>query len=181
VKMIKLKKQYPGRLSRLSFFTRLEMAELPKLLMPNERVLGVISGIGKNGTALLAVTSSRLLIIDKKWVRLAYEDIRYESINEIRYAQQALLASAKLYIMGREISFKSWYKKELRQMVQYIQDKMFETRPAGVSEDQAVEGYQRKIVSRSQMHTSSQMDDYLNDRIRRWRKASRFVEDLRKV
>lgn len=172
------KRQYPGRLSCLSFFTRLEMAELPKLLMMNERVLGVISGFSGAGTVLLAVTSNRMLIIDKKWIRLSYEDIRYESINEVTYAQQAFLASAKFYIMGRELMFKSWYKDELRMLVQFVQDKMFETRPVSRADNSAAERDLTFAPQQTSQQQVAQVDQYLNERIARWRRASRFVDTI---
>ncbi len=185
--------RYPGRLSRLSFFTRLEMAELPKLLMPNEKVLGVISGFSNNGTVLLAVTSDRLLLVDKKWVRLSYEDVRYESINEVSFSQQAILSSARFYVMGRDIMFKSWYKEELRTLVQFVQGKMFELRPA-TKADTKKYGYSRqynsvpepKFEHTTELPTVSHMIDeevskiadvpkHISNRVARWQRAAKYV------
>ena len=202
--MARFTRRYPGRLSRLSFFTRMEMAELPKLLMPNERVLGVISGVSQAGTVLMAVTSNRLLIIDKKWIRISYEDIRYESINEVRYAQQAIFASARFYIMGRDLLFKSWYKNELRTIVEFIQDKMFELRPAGsrmngdrlaYDSGDSIHGgshsvgyhreprfsnpklnYQKPITEN--YLTYSSVPQHVMSRVERWQRAARFVSEL---
>lgn len=169
------KLDYPGRVSRLSFFTKLEMAELPRLLMPGEAVLGVISGFYENGTVLLAVTSRRMLLVDKKWMRLSYEDIRFESINEVNYAQQAFLASASFYIMGRKLVFKSWYRSELRMLVKSVQDKMFEARAhESMKNDHAIQKQKTPLY----MQPSPQLNTYFEDRITRWRRAIRFMDTI---
>jgi hypothetical protein len=120
----------PYKISKLDFFSNQELAELPKLLLPGENVLSVISGVYTSGTAILCVTSKRLLLIDKKLVRLNFEDIRFESISEVNYSHQLFLASLNLYYAGRSLQFKTWYKDALRTLAQFIQDKMFEAREA---------------------------------------------------
>ena len=121
----------PYKISKLDFFSNQELAELPKLLLPGENVLSVISGVYTSGTAILCVTSKRLLLIDKKLVRLNFEDIRFESISEVNYSHQLFLASLNLYYAGRNLQFRTWYKDALRTLAQFIQDKMFEAREAG--------------------------------------------------
>ena len=194
---------YPQKLSRLNFFSRLEVAELPNLLMPGEQVLGVLSGFYSSGTAILCVTSKRLLLIDKKWVRLNFEDARFESINEVNYSHQAITASVKFYMAGRELQFKSWYKRELRILAQFVQNKMFEARAAqnnkaelGQEDQQLQQQFQPATLGSSFVPTqlvapaateeryvypSAQMEQYLTDRIARWRRASRFVDTLPKT
>lgn len=193
--MVKRTVRYPGRLSRLSFFTRMEMAELPRLLLPGEKVLGVISGFANSATVLLAVTSQRMLLIDKKWMHLSYEDVRYESINEVTFSQQMFLGSAKFYVMGKDILFKSWYKNELRMLVEFVQDKMFETRPA-TKADTKKYGYKEPKpimeapTTRQEQNTQQVMEHmrevsvtptiprHITDRVARWQRAARFVGDL---
>lgn len=202
----KTSKKYPGRLSHISFFTRMEMAELPKLLMPGEKVLGVISGFANGGTVLLAVTSERMLLIDKKWMRMSYEDVRYESINEVTYSHQGFLAAAKFYVMGRDIMFKSWYRKELRMLVQFAQNKMFELRPATKAdtkkygfkknftiqelnptpvmtggEEQPTEestAHQMLEEARKEVKEVTEIPRHITDRVARWQRAAKFVGGL---
>lgn len=194
--MAKRKVSYPGRLSRLSFFTRMEMAELPHLLMPGEKVLGVISGFANGATVLLAVTSQRLLLVDKKWMHLSYEDVRYESINEVTFSQQVFLCSAKFYVMGKDILFKSWYRTELRMLVKFVQDKMFELRPAtkadtkkyGYKEPKAImEAPSIQQEQETQAVLENMRDDavkplkiprHIAGRVARWQRAARFMGDL---
>lgn len=113
-------------LKRVNFFSGRELAELPKVLISGEQVLAVLSGMYTAGTAILCVTSHRLILIDKKLIRLSLEDIRFESIREIHYSRQPLTASIRLYYAGREMQFRTWHKKELRVLSQLVQQKMFE-------------------------------------------------------
>lgn len=119
------------------FFTR-EIAEIPKLLMPGEELICAIGGFYSAGTATLCVTSERVLLIDKKLVRLSYEDIRFQSINEINYSHQMLLASLNLYLPARKLQFRTWYKNDLRALSQLIEQKMFESRTMTHSEQKSL-------------------------------------------
>lgn len=185
------------KLSRLSFFSKREVAELPKLLMPDEYVLAVISGFYTAGTAILCVTSKRLLLVDKKLMRLSFEDIRFDSIKEVNFSQQVFVASVKFYFAGREMQFRSWYRNELRMLAQFVQQKMFESnekRHYKVPENQANTsreflqeqlqpiGYVEEAVTppaaNKPYQTSPQLEQYLNERIARWRRASRFIDNL---
>ena len=114
------------RISRVNFLSRREIAELPNLLMPDEQILGIVSGFYSTGPATLCVTSRRLLLVDKKLIRLNYEDIRFEAIKEVSYSHQAIMASVRFFYAGRVLQFKSWYKNELRGLAQFSQHRMFE-------------------------------------------------------
>lgn len=189
------------RISRLNFFTRREMAELPKHLTANEQVIAVLSGFYTSGTAILCVTNKRLIILDKKWVRLSYEDIRFEAISEVHFSQQAFLASARFYIAGRNVAFKSWYRGELRTLVQFVQDKMFESRHGGG----ATADYNHHIMKNitkgapalgaqviaempeadvvdarpvQSLYSTVTMPKHVIERVQRYQRAARFVGDL---
>ena len=91
-----------------------ELNELPKLLLPGEKIEGVISGFYSAGPATICVTNERLLLVDKKFIRLTIEDIRFDSLGEIQYSQQLFLASLKLIFAGQTLQFRSFYRRELR-------------------------------------------------------------------
>lgn len=118
----------PTRISRISSFNHREVAEIPNLLMNGEELLGMISGYYTAGTAILCVTSRRLLLIDKKWMRLNFEDIRFESISEVNYSHQIFFASLHFFYTGRDLHFRTWHKQDLRNFAQIVQSKMFEAR-----------------------------------------------------
>jgi hypothetical protein len=185
---------YPQKLSKLNFFSRWEAAELPKLLMLDEQVLGVLSGFYQAGTAILCVTSKRLLLVDKKLLRLNFEDVRFEYINEVNYSHQMFLGSVKFFYGGKTLHFRSWYVKELRMLAQFVQQKMFEVRQeamGGPSQQQDNKKYaplysgpMPRVVPTPQPLTSAptqindQLEKMLQERIARWRRATRFVDTI---
>ncbi len=183
-------------LTRTNFFSKREMSELPLLLMPDERVLAVLSGFYTAGTAILCVTSHRLLLVDKKMVRLSFEDIRFESIREVNFSHQAIMASVKFIYAGREMQFRSWYKSELRMLAQLVQQKMFDVRDKSHQKNTTLENQITQAEETNQLEpeiraestkkptaidyyaNNEAIDKYLSERIARWRKATRFVDTL---
>ncbi len=192
--MVGTPKSQMQRLSRLSLFSRWEVAELPKLLMPGEHVIAVLSGFYTSGTAILCVTSRRLLLIDKKITRLNYEDMRFEAISDISFSQQAFLASARFYIAGRNIQFRSWYRKELRILVQFVQDRMFEAhRPQGAETQQYDHHFMNHrqssqsapVLTQALPEAETPLNEpvmktpiHLVERVARWQRAARYVGGL---
>ncbi len=178
-------------LVRLNFFSRREMAELPKLLLSDETILAVVSGVYTAGTAILCVTSKRMLLVDKKIIRLNFEDVRFDSIREVNFSQQAIMASIRFFYAGREMEFRSWHKTELRELAQLVQEKMFEVREKqDTRQDVPVNQLPMQPVIQVPVEPSvplattiardstSQRENYLNDRLERWRHADRFVDKL---
>lgn len=181
-----MKQQVPQklhkRISKLNFLSRREIAELPNLLMPDEQVLGVVSGFYATGPATLCVTSKRLLLIDKKLVRLNIEDVRYDSISEVNYSHQAIMASVKFYVAGRELPFKSWYKRELRILAHFVQHKIH-TAAAAAADTASSESIATSVPLQQPApfyQSSPEMEQYLSERIARWRRANKFIENLPK-
>ena len=171
------------RISRLNFLSRREIGEIPKLLMPDEQVLGIVSGFYTTGPATLCVTSKRLLLVDKKLLRLNYEDIRFESIKEVSYSQQSFMASVRFFYAGRTLQFRSWYHRELRAMAQFAQHRMFEVKDEQHAEDEGVSRVvEQALVTQntqpSPYQVNPQLEQYLSQRIARWRQASRFIDNL---
>lgn len=186
-----LKKAKQNTLIRINFFNRREMAELPKLLLPDEKLLAIVSGAYTAGTAILCVTSMRMLLVDKKMIRLNFEDVRFDSIREVNYSQQVFMASLRFYYAGREMQFRSWYKKELRELAQLVQEKMFEVREKKnnqqepVMQQVPVQPLSEAIPLESPAlfrvaapASTVQREDYLNQRLEKWRQADRFVDKL---
>lgn len=114
----------------INVFSGRQLAEIPKLMMEREVPLCVVSGFYSAGFATLCATNERLILIDKKIIRLSYEDIRFETINEINYGHQLIFATLNLYLPARKLQFKSWHRPELRHLSQIVEGKMFERRVA---------------------------------------------------
>lgn len=170
--------RYANALTRLNFFSKKEELELPKILLADEKVLAILSGFYASGTAVLCVTSRRLLLIDKKWIRLFIEDVRFESINEINYSHQAFMSAISFVVAGREMQFKTWHKNELRMLTQLVQQKMFEQNRSGNTTTS--QPHQSAVQQPFSYTPDPNLDKYLSERIARWRKATRFVDTLSK-
>ena len=74
-------------------FGRGEWRELQKLLREQEEIFDVLYGFYPGGTAVLAVTSERLLLIDKQTYFLKIEEIRYGMISRVMFSKNVLQAS----------------------------------------------------------------------------------------
>lgn len=172
MRQIKLPQAAPERISRINFLNRREVSELPNMLNPGEQVLGIVSGFYISGTAILCITTRRLLLLDKKWIRINFEDARLESISELNYSHNGLMASVRIFIAGRELEFRSWYKKELRMLAQFVQHKMAEAQ-IDYQNEQRISAPQVP-----QYQASAQVEQYLSERIARWRRANRFIDSL---
>lgn len=177
---------YAHALTRLNFLSHKEQIELPRLLLADEKILAVISGFYATGTAILCVTNKRLLLVDKKWARLFIDDVRFESINEINYGQQMIMSSITFIVAGREVLFRSWYKNELRMLSQLVQQKMFEvhkkadTKPTTTQQIVTEQVNQNPQIQTQGYVHDAKLEAYLNERIARWRNASRFVDTITK-
>lgn len=146
---------------RVDFFNARELAEIPRLLMKGEHMLAAVNGFYTAGTAVLCVTSKRLLLVDKKLLRLSIEDVRFESIKEVNYSQQAILASLCFFYAGREMQFRTWHRRELRILSQVVQEKMFDVR-----------GGATLSSNESPFSPPPQFSSYLMQRKDRWNKAN---------
>ena len=77
---------------KFSFIGRPEIRELQNILFPDELMLHCLMGFYGGGTALLAATDQRLLLVDKKIFFLSLEDIRYDMISEIDVSSRVFQA-----------------------------------------------------------------------------------------
>lgn len=196
-----MQQKQPYKISKLDIFSNQELAELPKLLLPGEKVLSVISGFYAAGMAILCVTSKRLLLIDKKLIRLNFEDIRFESISEVNYSHQLFLASLNLYYSGRSLQFRTWYKDALRTQAQFIQGKIFEARQTGEKQVQTfnspeieysgelkeiepeTDATESSIVetpesSFSYAQNENKLENFVNQRTTKWIRAKRLTRGV---
>jgi hypothetical protein len=170
---------------RTNFFNKREVAEIPKLLIPGERILAMVSGVYAAGTAVLCVTSKRVLLVDKKIIRLSIEDMRFDSIKEVNYSHQALMASLQLFYVGRsqQFQFKSWHRNGLRGLSQLVQEKMFELSDGKeLVHDESTQDEDPITKQHSEWaryyKNNKKTEQYLQERLMRWRRASRFTDML---
>jgi hypothetical protein len=112
--------------------------------VPGEKIMHALSGRYKGGLALLCGTNLRLLIVDKKPMFLAVEDVRYDMIAEVNYTHQLFDSSIHLATFNKDFAFTSFKKQELHSLTDHIQQKLSELRqnineePRIVKDTQAV-------------------------------------------
>lgn len=111
-----------------SFWTRPELRELPKILVPGEQLTQIATGWYKGGFALLCCTDQRVLLIDKKMLFLTLEDFRYDMIAEVMYQYRLLDASVTMTYAATTLQFKSMNHGKLRQLATYVQQRIMEVR-----------------------------------------------------
>lgn len=119
------------------------LRELHKSLLPDERVQKLLFGRYQNGFALLAATDKRLLIIDKKPMRLVVEDIRYDTITEIDFHGRGVEASVQIATFNRVAVFRSAWTPKLRDATSFIQHKIMRT--AGQQTQSPVQAYTQRV------------------------------------
>jgi len=110
------------------FWGRWEIRELSKVLMSDEVIAHIANGKYEGGFGLLAATDQRLLLIDRKPMFMALEDIRYDMIAEIDFTTQLLNSTVKIVTTSRTLTFSSWSQYHLREVLNFTQSKMMELR-----------------------------------------------------
>jgi len=110
------------------FFGRAEIRELANILMPDEIIAGCTNGRYEGGYALLCVTNMRMLLIDRKPMFLALEDIRFDMIAEIDYSSRLFGSTIKVITPNRILIFNAWSVLRLRAILDYTQQRVMEVR-----------------------------------------------------
>ena len=117
---------------RLSRWYKPEVRELQHILMPNEQIVTLSCGRYFGGYALLVATDQRLLLIDKKTFFMTVEDIRYDMVSEIDFSSRLLDSTLLLFTVNKQHRFTSMkYKKQLRDLTNYVQQRVMELRQYG--------------------------------------------------
>ncbi len=113
-----------------------ELRELPKILFENEHIQHVINGHYTGGFATLCATDIRVLLIDKKPLFLTLEDVRYDMVSDVMFNHRFVNASLILGTVHNSISFIGFNKSKLRDMTNYIQQRVMEFRSHHTVEQQ---------------------------------------------
>ena len=125
----KIVKQQLDRIGEpISFLWEAELNELPRILMEGEEIQHVIGGRYTGGFALMCATNLRLLLVDKKFLFLTVEDIRYDMIAELDYGHQWVGATIHVRSFSKDLKFQSWKKLKLRDFTTYVQHRVMQLR-----------------------------------------------------
>lgn len=110
------------------FWGKAEVRELANILLPNEIIAGCTNGHYEGGFALLTVTNLRLLLVDRKPMFLAIEDIRFDMISEVDYSARLLNSTLRVVTPTRTLAFTTWSSSRLRSIMDYAQQQVVELR-----------------------------------------------------
>ena len=110
------------------FWGRAEKRELQHILFQGEQIQQCLNGRWEGGFAMLCATDQRLLLIDKKPMFLSLEDIRYDMVSEVDFSNRLVDATLKVCTPNKNLVFKSFRNHELRQTMNYIQQRVMEIR-----------------------------------------------------
>ncbi|HUC89574.1 MAG TPA: PH domain-containing protein [Patescibacteria group bacterium] len=110
------------------FWGRPEIRELPNILMQDEIITKCVNGYYEGGFALLCVTNHRLLLVDRKPMFLATEDIRFDMIVEMDYSAQLMNSTVKIMTPNKKMTFSSWSQHRLREILRQTQQRIMEVR-----------------------------------------------------
>lgn len=110
------------------FWGRSEMLELRNILIPGEQIQACVNGRWEGGFAMLCVTDQRILLVDKKPMYLALEDIRYDMVSEVDYSYRLLNATIRICTPNKDLAFMGWNHGALRTLTNYVQQRVMEVR-----------------------------------------------------
>jgi hypothetical protein len=127
------------------FFGRPEVRELCHILAPGEVIQHAVSGQYEGGFGLVLATDRRILLIDKKPWFLTMEDIRYDMVSEVDFYGRLLDSTVIIVTINKNLTFKSWHKDKLRDLVRYIQHRVMQLRQAGHDQWQDEPNWQQNL------------------------------------
>jgi Bacterial PH domain len=114
---------------KLSRWFRAEVRELQHVLFDGEEIIAAVPGRYFAGYALLVATDHRVLLIDKRALFMNIEDIRYDMIAETDFNSQLSGATLQIFTLNKQHRFSSMkYKRQLRDLCNYIQQRIMEMR-----------------------------------------------------
>lgn len=124
-------KSVQAQLKRIKFnpntWGRAEIAELPNILLPNEKIYECVNGTYEGGFALLVATNTRVLLVDKKPLNyLTVEDLRFDMINELDYSHRLMGARITITTGNKTLRFRSYNQERLRKLLSHVQHRMSE-------------------------------------------------------
>ncbi|MDQ3158658.1 MAG: PH domain-containing protein [bacterium] len=174
------------------FWSKLAVKELPKILVKDEQILGIVNGRYDGGFAILCATDKRLLLIDKKPLFLNFSDFRYDTVAEVDFKYRALNAYLKVQTYGQTFHFRSWSQKQLRDMSTLIQGKVMNLqkeekkdpivkkvmKKAAEDLEKTIQSFRpQKVADPADINPPTRRVEFIQDAASRANKIGRFVLD----
>src|SRR5579884_4222648 len=127
------RKEIVDQLKRIGFkhngWGKGEIAELERIILPDEEIYECVNGAYEGGFALLVATDVRVLLVDKKPLNfLTVEDMRFDMISEIDYNHRLFGADISISSGSKLMKFRSYNQQRLRKLIGHVQHCMAESK-----------------------------------------------------
>lgn len=140
------------------FFGRPEVRELCHVLAQGEVIKHAVLGQYEGGFGLILTTDRRILLIDKKPWFLTMEDIRYDMVSEVDFYGRLLDSTVSIMTFSKTLTFTSWRKDKLRDLVHYIQHRVMQLRH--VDNNEAWQQTTQQPAFQSEFSQAAVQDDF---------------------
>jgi hypothetical protein len=110
------------------FWGRSELKELCNVLITGETIAQCVNGQYESGFAMLCVTDTRVLLIDKKPKYLSLKDIRFEMITELDFSHRMMDATISIFTPNKTLRFTAFNQVRLRKLFHYVQERVVMSR-----------------------------------------------------
>lgn len=136
---------------------RAEIAELHRILLPDEEIYECVNGMYEGGFALLVSTDIRVLLVDKKPLNyLTVEDMRFDMISEIDYNNRLMGSDINISSGDKELHFRSYNQERLRKLIGHVQRCMAEVKKRQDSHQEGQINHLEQINKQLQVYLIAQ-------------------------
>lgn len=116
-----IKQQIEALGATSDFGTKKEIASLPDVLSPDERIKGLTSGMLDGNTWLITCTNKRVIFLDKGMLYgLSQKEIPLEKINSISYTTGMLLGGISIWDGAAKTEIQNIHKQTIKGFVDAI-------------------------------------------------------------
>ena len=110
-----------------------ETRYLPRLLHPDEEILGSVYGHYKDGRGALIATNQRVLFIDKKPLFLHCDEISLIAVRGVTYTKAGIFAYVTLHTRQGDFKLRTINRTNASNFVDYIETKCLQNPAATLS------------------------------------------------
>lgn len=99
---------------------------LPRIIHPDENIVGVIYGHSKNGFAMILATDKRIIFLDKKPFFVIEDEITYSVVSGVSHGQAGIGSTVILHTRIKDYKFQTLNERCARGFVAAIEQRCVE-------------------------------------------------------
>ena len=111
-----------------------EVHYLPKVIHPNENIIGAVYGHSRNGFAIILATDKRIIFLDKKPLYVVEDEITYGVVSGVSFGHAGIGSTVILHTRIKDYKFQTLNKQCAKGFVKAIEERCVEYN-GGVSND----------------------------------------------